>query len=109
MPGLRLVSRDAWRAAAALPALPLRRLLLSRAHHSTPPPLQPSLLQYVQKEDGMFSWTDTGIRLNGTNDAVLPKNKASWIGYVLNVTSQKVRCDGVCAFASACDCLCQRL
>ena len=46
------------------------------------------LLQYVQKDDGMFSWTDTGLRLNGTNDAVLPKNKKSWTGYVLNVTSQ---------------------
>ena len=31
------------------------------------------LLQYVQKDDGMFSWTDTGLRLNGTNDALLPK------------------------------------
>ena len=46
------------------------------------------LLQYVQKDDGMFSWTDTGLRLNGTNDALLPKNRVSWTGYVLNVTSQ---------------------
>ena len=37
----------------------------------------------------MFSWEDTGLRLNGTNDALLPKNKVSWTGYVINVTSQK--------------------
>ena len=54
-------------------------LLLRLSTHS--PPLVLCL--------GMFSWEDTGLRLNGTNDAVLPKNKVSWTGYVINVTSQK--------------------
>ena len=86
MPGLRLV-----RAATDCTALPELELYSPRPTRS-----HCSLLQYVQKDDGMFSWTDTGLRLNGTNDAVLPKNKVSWIGYVLNVTSQKV-----CAAARA--------
>ena len=47
------------------------------------------LKQYVDKDDGIFSWTDTGIRLNGTNGALLPANRKTWVGYVLNVTSQK--------------------
>jgi PhoPQ-activated pathogenicity-related protein len=47
------------------------------------------LEQYVNKDDGMFSWHDTGLRINGTSHNILPNNKITWTGYVLNVTSQK--------------------
>jgi len=47
------------------------------------------LYNYVNKKDDSFTWEDTGLRLYGHNEAILPKNKVNWTGYVLNFTSQK--------------------
>jgi PhoPQ-activated pathogenicity-related protein len=47
------------------------------------------LFNYVNKDDGAFEWHDTGRRLNGSSHNILPNNKITWTGYVLNFTSQK--------------------
>ena len=43
----------------------------------------------MNKKDDSFKWEDTGMRLEGHNDAILPGKKVNWTGYILNFTSQK--------------------
>jgi len=42
---------------------------------------------YVNYDDGYYSWFDTGVTLSGIGPDI--SENASWVGYVLNVTSQK--------------------
>jgi PhoPQ-activated pathogenicity-related protein len=52
---------------------------------STPQTYASPLWDYVNTDDGAFAWHDTGKRI--TSDSL--SSQGAWVGYLLNVTSQK--------------------